>query len=165
MPIDDIINAVLKAEVGDKPDGGYTNDPADAGGRTQYGISEKSNPEAWADGKVTEAEAREIYLNKYVRGPGFDKIANSKLQHFVVDWGVISGPAVAIRYLQQVIGVKVDGIMGDKSLTAINSGDARVILNRVVSERLKMIGRIVQDRPSQLKYLEGWINRCCEFLV
>ena len=52
--IDRIIDNVIAAEGGSTA----TNDPADGGGRTQYGISERANPEAWADGKVTAEEAR-----------------------------------------------------------------------------------------------------------
>lgn len=162
--IDAIIDAVIKAEVGNKPNGGLTNDPADGGGRTQYGISEKYNPEAWADGKVTEDESRAIYFKKYVWAPGFDKVKDDTLRHVLVDWGVTSGPAVAIKYLQALVGVKSDGVMGSKTLEAVNKAESRGLTNKLVGERLKMIARIVQARSSQLKYLEGWVNRCVEFL-
>lgn len=57
MP-NDIVSDIIKRE------GGFVNNPADAGGRTDKGISEKSNPAAWADGKVTEEEARAIYQRR-----------------------------------------------------------------------------------------------------
>lgn len=34
-------------------------------GRARYGITERSHPEAWADGDVTEAEAKAIYQRDY----------------------------------------------------------------------------------------------------
>jgi len=157
--IDKIIDAVIKAEGGSKA----TNDPVDKGGRTQYGISEKSNPEAWADDKVTEEEARAIYRNKYLDGPGFSRLLDHRLQRFLVDWGVISGPDIVIKYLQRAIGVKDDGVIGDKTTERANSLDAGVLVNKLIDERIKMMCRIVQKTPSQLKYLMGWVNRALEF--
>src|SRR5688572_12640585 len=108
MTTKSIIDAILVAEGGSKA----TNDPNDKGGRTQFGISEKAHPKAWADNKVTEEEARAIYSKKYISGPGFDRIDNEKLRHFLVDFGVNSGPGIAIQCLQRVVGTPVDGILG-----------------------------------------------------
>ncbi len=156
--IDGIIDDLLKRE------GGFVNDPRDSGGRTNFGIAEKSNPEAWADGKVTEDEARSIYFNKYVKGPGFDRITDSSLMAQLVDFGVNSGPSIAIQKLQTVLRVTVDGILGKETLAALSSRDAREVGNLLVGERIKMIGRICVKNPSQLAFLNGWLNRCCEFL-
>jgi len=158
--IDDLITDIIEREGGATA----TNDPKDAGGRTQYGISERSNPDAWKDGKVTEAEARQIYLQKYVVGPGFDKIVDSQLQAQLVDYGVHSGPAIAIQKLQSAIGVAVDGKLGPATLQALEQLDPRIINNRLVAARIKMIGQIVVKVPSQLKYLNGFLNRALEFL-
>lgn len=159
--INRIIDAILDAEGGEK----MTNDPDDSGGRTQFGISEKSHPEAWADDKVTEEEARAIYLRKYVEGPGFNRIVDSRLKHLLVDWGVNSGPAVAIQHLQKLVGTKVDGILGPKTAEAANTIDARGLLNRLVDERIKMYARLVRNDRSQAKYIVGWIDRALEFRV
>lgn len=142
-----------------------TNNPADAGGRTQYGISEKSNPQAWADGVVTEDEARAIYMQKYVVGPGFDRIVDPRLQAQLIDYGVTSGPAIAIARVQAIVGVQQDGILGPASLAAINASDARVTNNALVKARIMMIARLVQKTPSQLTFLGGWCDRALQFLI
>lgn len=160
MSIKEIIDEILIAEGGPK----LTNDPADAGGRTQWGISERSNPQAWTDGHVTEAEARAIYERKYVQAPGFDKIKDSKLQAQLVDFGVTSGPAIAVQKLQEILRVKVDGILGPKTLAAIEVEDPRYLSNKLAASRIQMIGRIVQKNPSQIKWLNGWINRAISFI-
>lgn len=161
--IDSIISEVLKAEGGGK----ITNDPADSGGRTQWGISETANPGAWKDGKVTEQEAREIYLQKYVIWPGFHKLpaSHSALQAQLIDYGVNSGPAIAIQKLQGLLGVDVDGVLGPQTLQAIKNHDSRIVNNNLVQARCRMICRIVQKQPSQLKFLAGWIDRALSFLV
>lgn len=160
--IDDIISAVIEDEGGSKS----TNDPLDRGKRTQFGISEASNPQVWLDNKVTEEEARAIYEQKYVRGPGFDKIpdSHSRLRYQLVDFGVLSGPRLAIEKLQAILGVVVDGVFGVKTLAAILQEDPKVINNKLVAERARMIGRIVSKNPAQAKFLAGWLNRTLDFL-
>lgn len=153
-----IIDDILKRE------GGPTNDPLDKGGRTQFGISETSNPEAWKDGRVTEEEARAIYERKYLLGPGFDRITFSTLREQLVDFGVTSGPHLAISNLQTLLNITPDGVLGPTTLSHIPL-DARRLNNDLVAARVRMIGRLVQKNPSQLKFLGGWLNRALEFLV
>jgi lysozyme family protein len=156
---DQIITDIINRE------GPATNDPNDKGGRTAFGIAESANPQAWADGRVTEEEAREIYLTKYVKGPGFDKIEDPRLQAQVVDFGVNSGPHLAIMKLQAACGLPQDGVLGPKTLGAVNSPTVLSLNNKLVAERIKMIGRIVSKDPSQLKFVNGWLNRALEFLI
>jgi lysozyme family protein len=156
-----IIDAVLEAEGGAKT----TDDPSDTGGRTQFGISENAHPEAWIDDQVSEEEAREIYRRKYVEGPGFSRINDVGLQHFLVDWGVNSGPTVAVKYLQRVVGTPIDGMLGPKTAQAANQADPRGLLNRLIDERIRMFARIVNKNRSQGRFIEGWIERALEFRV
>jgi lysozyme family protein len=157
--IADIITNIEKTEGGSK----VTNDPSDPGGRTQYGISEKSNPEAWADGIVTEQEARDIYMRKYFRGPHFDQINDYGLQSQLTDFGVLSGPGIAIKKLQEVLNVPIDGILGPNTLMILNASNPKVIGNRLALARIKMLCKIVQNNPTQLIYLSGWVSRSMEF--
>lgn len=153
----DVIGDIIKRE------GPPTNDSIDKGGRTIYGISEAFNPAAWADGVVTLDEARVIYENKYVKWPGWDKVP-TQLQPQLIDWGVTSGPQLVIGILQQLVGVKVDYVIGPITLAAIQKVDSRQLNNQLVAARVRMIGRIVSKDLSQSKYLNGWLNRALEFI-
>lgn len=153
-----IITDIIKRE------GPATNDPEDRGGRTQYGIAEASNPEAWADDKVTEDEAREIYTRKYIRWPKFDKIEDFHLRAQLVDFGVTSGPMIAIMKLQEIVGATVDGVIGPQTLAAVKLQHPESVSTRLVASRIRMICRLVKKNPSDLKYLNGWVNRALEFL-
>lgn len=137
---------------------------SDAGGRTAFGISEKSNPEAWKDGKVTEAEARGIYEQKYLIGTGISKILDPHLQAQMLDWAVNSGPGVAIQNIQTILGTGVDGVLGAVTLGLVNKADPKLLGNALVAARVKMLCRIVTKDPSQLKFLNGWASRALEFL-
>lgn len=156
----DVIDDVIAREGGGK----VTNNPIDKGGRTQYGISERSNPEAWADGKVTADEARAIYIRKYVEGPGFDKITDPQLRNQLIDFGVNSGPAVAIQKLQAIVGVTTDGVVGPDTLAALSKLHPDDVCNSLVAARIRMICKIVQKNPSQLQFLLGWCDRALQFL-
>jgi len=159
--LDKIIDDILIKEGGDT----VTNNPNDGGGRTQFGISEKSNPLAWQDGVVTEAEAREIYLNKYVKGPGFDKITDPYLQTQLVDFGVNSGPFIAIQKLQRILRMNdIDGILGPETLAVLIGNPPKDINNYLVASRIQMIASIVSKNPSQIKFLVGWISRALSFM-
>lgn len=164
---DKTISEVILAETGGKPNGGYTNDPTDRGGRTQYGISERANPQAWLDGKVTEEEAKQIYLQKYVIWPKFNLIPASHaiVQKQLIDYGVPSGPMIAIQKLQRVLGLTEDGVIGSKTLAALVTRDPKDVNNRLVLERLLMNARICKKDPSQLKYIDGWNMRAISFFV
>lgn len=155
-----IVHDIIEREGGAK----VTNNPRDKGGRTQYGIAESANPGAWRDDKVTLDEAIEIYLNRYLEAPGFGKIVDPKLRAQVVDFGVNSGPGIAIVKLQQLVKVEADGVLGPKSLAAINAADPTILGNKLALERIKMIGRIVNKNPSQATFLNGWISRALEFI-
>jgi lysozyme family protein len=164
-PIHDIISDILVREGGSK----VTNDPSDSGGRTQYGIAERSNPGAWFDGKVTEEEARAIYTTKYVVAPGFDKVPDPQLQAQLVDFGVNSGPFIATQKLQEILKVSADGKLGPMTLAALCNvafqHPSGWVNNQLVAARVKMFGKIVVKNPSQLKFLNGWLNRALEFIV
>ncbi len=163
MPsIDQIISDVEVREGGPV----VTNDPADIGGRTQFGISETANPEAWSDGVVTEDEARAIYLQKYERSPKFDTLPGA-LQPLLIDWGVLSGPQLVTMKLQALLGVAADGKVGPATLAALPRTAEGVLRlnNLLVAERVRQVGRIVAKDPSQAKYVSGWLNRALEFLI
>lgn len=157
---DAIIDDIIRREGGST----VTNDPADRGGRTQYGIAERSHPSAWVDGKVTLEEARDIYRQRYLEAPGFGKIEDPRLRAQLVDFGVNSGPGVAIQKLQEILKVDVDGVLGPKTLTAIAAYDPNLLNNKLALARVRMIGRIVNKNPSQAKWLNGWLERALSFL-
>jgi len=156
--VSDTIGDVIKRE------GPPSNDPVDAGKRTQYGISEKANPEAWKDGKVTEAEAREIYERKYLRGTHLDQVLDDHLRNQLLDMSVTSGPLIAIQKLQEILKVKVDGILGPITLDALSKQDAIKVNNQLVAARVRLIGRIVSRTVNQVRFLNGWIDRALQFM-
>lgn len=165
----DIVDDIIRREGGAEA----TNDPSDSGGRTQYGISEKSHPEAWLDGKVAYQEARTIYEKVYILSEHFELLPEA-LKHQVVDFGVPSGPDTATRMLQQVLGVPIDGQIGPRTLDAVNNYPSgklfgvdvlgSVLLNLAFRDaRTLFYATLAKKRPKDQKYVLGWIKRAFEF--
>jgi lysozyme family protein len=144
--------------------GKVTNRASDPGGLTYEGISQRANPDLFVNGLPTEAQVRQRYLDRYVVGPGFDRVPDLKVRALLVDWGVNSGPMIAIAALQRVVGVPADGVLGPATLEAAAQRPPEELVKKLVAERVKMIGRLVQQRPSQIGDLSGWLNRALEFL-
>lgn len=168
MTVEGLIGAILVAEGWPK----FTNDPADRGGPTKGGITlrtlaqHRGEDVTAADVEaLEEPEVRAIYRFLYVGRPRFDEIHDELLQANVVDAGVLHGTGWAARRLQEVVGVKVDGIVGPVTLGKINDDRNPLGLDLLfTARRAQRVAKIVAADPSQIKYLEGWINRTVKFL-
>ncbi len=171
--IEKMIDAILRRE------GGYVNHPADRGGPTKYGITQKTLS-AYIGRAAMEREvkalsedvAREIYARNYYIAPGIDRLPGS-IQPFVFDSAVNHGPRRAIKFVQSVCNqagytpeLSVDGAMGPKSRQAAVWADRQMgplFLTALLEERRNFYRVIVRERPSQEVFLAGWMNRVDEF--
>lgn len=166
MTEDQIIDAIIQRE------GGFVHDPVDLGGATNWGITQQALA-AWRKKPVTvedvrrltQEEARKIYREQYIARPGFQAICNPQLRALVVDCGVNHGPDDAVRFLQRSLGgLKVDGVLGPKTRTAIEAADPVRLYARVCGERMRHYGRLIQRDPNQHKFAAGWADRVADFL-
>lgn len=161
----DIIDKIIEREGGDK----YTNNPADAGGPTKYGITLRTlqrwraRPCTAEDVKnLTRSEARDIYHAYYVVEPRFTSIYDVPLRETVIDIGVNCGTDAATKMLQRSLGVEPDGVLGTQTVSALFACDPYKV-RRDLSKRLMMYYiDICKRKPSQLVFLSGWINRAWE---
>lgn len=166
--IDDIITDVLKAEGWDR----YTDNPADKGGPTKWGITLFAWQEANDDPsltsadvrKITEPEARAFYRSRYVIGPRFDEVS-PLLAPLLVDCGVNHGPARATVWFQKAVGAVQDGKIGPKTLAAAAEHSPVVIYLNICAYRIRFYGAIVSRDHSQAEFASGWNNRAAKFVV
>ena len=56
-------------------------------------------------------------------------------------------------------GVTVDGIVGPKTLTALNRRPPAALFDQIHKARLRFINDIVRNDPFQKRFLKGWQNR------
>src|SRR6185312_14622571 len=126
-------------------EGGYTNDAADPGGPTNFGITIADcrryvKPDASAADvrAMTRDEAREIYRSKYWGAMRCDDLP-AGVDYAVFDYGVNSGVSRAAKVLQRIVGVADDGVIGPKTLAAAQAHDAQAAVVAICDERLRFL--------------------------
>ena len=150
-----------------KVEGGYSDDKNDRGGKTTWGITEEEARDFGYTGdmrNLTKDFAKNIYLKKYYLGNKLDKVANDEVALSICDWSVNSGKngiknaQVAINQLTNA-NLDVDGIIGNKTLEALNSVDPEKFLEVYHNlQRLYYKGKVEADK-TQEDFLAGWLNR------
>jgi lysozyme family protein len=153
-----VLAAVLRHE------GGYVDHPADPGGRTNLGVTQKVWEE-WVGHKVDEKAMRALtpelvsplYKRKY-----WDKIRGDNLpigvDYAVFDAAVNSGPGRAAKWLQGCVGVEQDGAIGPKTLTAVAAFDPKELVEDYAKRRLSFL----MDLPHWGTFGRGWSRRVAE---
>lgn len=145
-------------------EGGYVNHPRDPGGRTNLGVTQRSW-EAYIDRSVTEAEMRTLtpeMVKPFYKSRYWDKVRGDELpagvDYAVYDLAVNSGPTRAVKYLQQVVGVPADGIIGRKTMAAVMDAPADEVVDAICGRRVDFL----RNLPTFDVFGKGWMRRVTE---
>lgn len=146
-----------------KWEGGWSDHKDDPGGKTMKGILQRVY-DPWREKHglprqsvrlISDEEVTAIYRQNYwniVQGdelpPGIDLA--------VFDFGVNSGPARGIRYLQAVLGVSADGHMGPVTIKAAADADPVAVVKKLMADRRAFLHKI----PHKASFIKGWMRRC-----
>lgn len=145
-------------------EGGYVNHPADPGGRTNLGVTQRVLAQ-WRGHDVTEEDMRALtaadvaplYKSLY-----WDRIRGDDLpagvDYCVFDCAINSGPGRAVKFLQQVVGADDDGVIGPGTLKAVAAMPADEIVSRYQAKRLAFL----QALPTWDTFGKGWGRRVTE---
>jgi lysozyme family protein len=158
-------------------EGGFVNHPSDPGGATKYGITLATlcrwrGATVTADDveKLSEAEARQIYLELYWRPAGLDLLTNPAVAAIVFDQVVNRGPGPAIRTLQIALQsttgaeVDIDGHLGPKTASVANCAPQAILTIRLFVECQRAYLDLWRRRPERGVFLAGWLARTWRFL-
>lgn len=153
-----------------KWEGGYVNHPNDKGGCTNSGVTISTFRSYYGSKKncddlkkMTEEQWNHIFKSGYWDRWKADLINNQSIANLVVDWVWGSG-VYGIKYPQQVLGVVADGIVGKKTLAAINDyPNQEELFKKLWDRRKKHFEDIVKRNPSQKVFLKGWLRRLADF--
>lgn len=159
------INKLLRLE------GGYVNHKNDRGGCTCKGVTLPVYRGMYGAGldcsdlkNITDQEAGAIYKTQYWDICGADKIQNSQIANLLVDFAVNSGCRTAIKTIQRLLNVEVDGVIGSVTIGAINAySDPFELHSKLMNVRKNHYEKIVENNPSQKVFLKGWMNRLKEW--
>lgn len=137
-------------------EGGLVEHPDDPGGLTNFGISQASYPHLDIRA-MTREQAAEIYrLDFWEPLHGYKLPPALALALF--DAGVNMGKVRAIKILQAALGVKTDGIIGPKTISAAIMAPMPWTLTDFMARRLFAYGTFRHFQQFGL----GWSRRCLE---
>ncbi|MDE6697700.1 MAG: peptidoglycan domain protein [Muribaculaceae bacterium] len=148
---------------------GIVNDRDDRGGATLVGITigtyreycrrKKSGMTSSSVLKnLTYEEWLDILKTMFWDRWQADHIADQRVAEMLVDWVWTSG-SYGITIPQQLLGVKADGIVGPKTLDAVNTRNPTELFESLKQERIAYIDRICASRPANLRFRTGWLRR------
>lgn len=161
-------------------EGGYVDNPADRGGPTKYGITEKTARRNGYKGGMKDlprGKAFDILLNEYWLEPGFDKVAEIDLPIAaeLLDTGTLCGPHRAGVFLQRILNVsnheekfwfdiKVDGQVGPETVSSLSAfvekrGDKalEVVLTSLNALLGTFLLELAERDPTQQRFYFGWV--------
>jgi hypothetical protein len=147
-----------------KAEGGYSDNPADPGGPTNFGITlatlraYEGDANLTADDvkKLTRTVAREIYRTAYWNRMQCGALP-AGLDLEVFDFGVNSGPAESVKTLQGLVGVTQDGSVGPITLAAVRQFNVGDLIGRFAQARLAFYQSL--NMP---EFEQGWASRVAQ---
>lgn len=170
-----------------KHEGYYANVDGDKGGETYRGVARNLHPK-WAgwelideykriNGKIKwnfhiDNDELDEIVKTFYKTTFFDRYKISNIKHFcikniVFDWCVNSG-GYGAKGVQRVLNqyfhseLEVDGVIGDKTISAINECDYQRLFGRIKQARVLFYQQIAK-RGKNGQFLEGWMNRINTF--
>lgn len=170
-----ILDGILQRE------GGFRNVPGDRGGPTNYGITaatlgrwRKLGRDATEDEvrALPRGEAEDIYRAQYLMP--FAQVPHDALREQLIDFGVNSGPARAVRYLQRTLGIPVSGEIGANTLGTLRLLSQQrvglrpaldIVNDALVAARLWMIDTLVDSGGMPKSDEEGVESRALSFFL
>ena len=158
---ENIIDFILDEE------GGLVDNPADPGGRTNHGITQRyldaarlRHPELSLPMKVDDLQAplaAWVYrLDQWSEIQG--EALPPGLAVLVMDCAVNSGPSEAVRLLQETLGIHADGIMGPSTIYAVHSVQhpIQLIIDDYAAHRGSFYAKL---DPNENTFELGWMRR------
>ena len=157
-------------------EGGFVNDPLDRGGATNKGVTiavwkaqgydkDGDRDIDVADLKlITVEDATNIMKKNYWDRWKAEQIKNQAIANTLVDWVWGSG-AWGIKIPQRILGVKDDGIVGNKTLEALNNQDPKKFLEKLYLARFNFLDGIVASKKKKKRFIKGWKNRMNDLIL
>ncbi len=148
-------------------EGGYVlhKVPGDRGGQTFAGIARRRWPD-WEGWKIIDAGGtpdthlvRAFYREHFWDAIRGDEIEDQRVASTLFDFAVNAGTGTAVHLAQIVVGVSPDGVIGPKTLNALDTVNPDTFVLSYTLAKIARYAQIATRDKSQRKFLLGWINR------
>lgn len=103
--------------------------------------------------------AKRIYQARYWTAVRAEELP-PELRYVMFDSAVNSGPGQAVRWLQDALNVRVDGVLGPLTLKAAQECNALRVTGLVLAQRLIFMTNL----PSWGMFSRGWARRIAALL-
>lgn len=146
---------------------GYVDDPLDAGGPTNFGITIATLSAYFGHAATPDdvknlmpETARAVYRKLFWDRFGLEAISSPALAVVLFDQTVLCGAHTAIGRLQTALEtVAVTGTLGPQTLAACASANTNQLILSFLRASAKAHIENVKKRPAQIRFLGGWIDR------
>ncbi|MCA1831236.1 MAG: glycoside hydrolase family 108 protein [Actinobacteria bacterium] len=147
-------------------EGGWANHPADPGGPTMKGVTqrvydayrEKNGKGRQTVRDISDAELQAIYRLQYANAIRFDELP-AGVDYCVFDGAVNSGPPRSAIWLQKALGAaQVDGQVGVVTIEKAKAADPAQLINAICDERMAFLRRL----RTWSTFGPGWTRRVAE---
>lgn len=125
----------------------------------QYNGDMKLTSEMLYDNKAIRAQVDAFYKKDFWDKMKLDAVASQNTANEMFLFGVNVGCKKAVMFAQQIVGVVDDGVVGPKTIAALNKYDDTVFSERYDELEQAHYDRLVETRPEMAVYLKGWKNR------
>ena len=159
-------------------EGGFSNNPNDFGGATQFGITQATlsnwlkHPATVDDVKsMTKDVAAAIYAQNYWHPLKLDQIEYTRMATCIFDMAVNMGLRRPVQWAQvccntiDQMNLEVDGVMGPKTIEALNYVYSVEFIQTYSALAWGYYLRRVEENPSQAVFLKGWTARAKRMLT
>jgi lysozyme family protein len=156
MKFDDAFHKLLGHE------GGFVDHPADPGGATRWGVTERVARAGGYTGRMQDypaEHAKGIYRREYWDAVRADELP-PLLRYPVFDAAVNSGTVQAVKWLQRAVGATDDGKVGPQTITMARAAQPDFAARRMLAQRLKFM----TDLKTWPHFSRGWARRIADLL-
>lgn len=126
-----------------------------------YGTPEYRRWVKYLDMKLEEINALQTLVLSFYKDMFWKRLGeleHQELATWVYDKDVNTGSRGS-RWLQQVVGVTVDGVVGGKTIAEANKRDGDVLLGAMREEARDFYTQLAANDKSQQQFLKGWLAR------
>lgn len=143
-------------------EGDFVDHPADPGGATRWGITERVARTAGYRGDMRQFPveiAKQIAKHEYWDAVRADELP-SGVRYQMFDAAYNSGVRQAVIWLQRAAGTDADGVIGPKTLLAVKTQNVDVLRQRMLSQRL----RFLTNLKNWEAFGKGWARRIADLM-
>lgn len=164
-------------------EGGLTDNAADPGGITNFGISLHFAVQQYSidhnmlfdvdgngciDGNdirnLTKEEAEQIYRTYWWDKYGYGRVDNQDIASKILDMAINMGSSQAHKIVQRACDAEggpcdVDGVFGPGTVGCVNRLANGDLLNAIRDAQKQFYLDLIQEHPKLAEFEHGWLNR------